>query len=494
MKKINYLKVWIFLVFFGLIGTFAAFSGQAPDVSGLADDIPEPPEAKQELPSPVPMIYEFIAGIMAGDQDRCLVNFDVKTFLSILFGKQIRLMSPSDFDELYAYQVQSQRNEFRFLSKVMNRLAKDAKFYYSNPRFHQKVQSKVVIKLKTTKGDYEFIIYCRYIDEKWYVYDYVLDGKRFSEIFKQGFGNMKLDDYIRSLRPFYDDDIRFRSWKNDEFGIAMRLPNYFLVKQKVNPGLLFSISALENQFLMQIQAAVYSKAQTLKQVAAEIKQTIMPLKPRLYDQWKTAIAGVDIGNVLFQFEKNGKLLFAHMVIIPIGEKLVVLNFYHNSLQLMKHFTNLREKILDSIKLTKVEALGGDMSIPADDASLPGKTPTEIQPYDDVSQPGGNMQPTMANNGNQPPQQVEEEIPPPPPEEEGLITPDTGVGVSPPEGDDDGNNPPGSPPKPPPPPDDQGDGGDDASVGDDNPPSPPDTGTSDPEYKSPDDGGGSEVTF
>ena len=60
----------------------------------------------------------------------------------------------------------------------------------------------------------------------------------------------------------------------------------------------------------------------LNQAANEIRQTIMPFKPKLFDQWKSDIGGVEMGQVIFQFEKNGKLLFTHMVIIPLKEKLL----------------------------------------------------------------------------------------------------------------------------------------------------------------------------
>ena len=86
----------------------------------------------------------------------------------------------------------------------------------------------------------------------------------------------------------------------------------------------------------------------------------MPFNPRLYDQWKADIAGVEIGNILFHFTQGNRILYCHMVLIPLGKKLVVLNFYHSTLQIMKHMTNIRETILRSLSLPKVEAAGGLM--------------------------------------------------------------------------------------------------------------------------------------
>ncbi|HNW37094.1 MAG TPA: hypothetical protein PKM25_19290, partial [Candidatus Ozemobacteraceae bacterium] len=401
------------------IGCPVLLHAQTADISGLADDIPEPPGSNQELPSPVPMIYEFVGGMMAGDQDKCLANFDVTTFMALLFGKPLKMMSPAEYTELYSYQVQLQRNEFRFLAKVMFRLAKDAKFNYSNPRFHGKAQCKVNIQLKTTKGTFGFVVYCRYAGDKWVVYDYALNEKRYSDTFKAAFGTLKIDDYLRRLRPFYDEEIRYRQIKNDAFGISLKIPDYFTIREKVSPALLYSLSGLDGQILVHVQAASYSRPQTLKQVAIEIKRSLMPYNPRLYDQWRTDIAGVDIGNVLFRFEKNGKTLYTHMIIIPMGQKLVVINFYHTSLQLMKHYSTIRDKVFESLRLPKIEAMGGDLSIPSDDAALPtaGKTPSELPPYGE-------------QNPASPPV---EEIPPPPPGEEGVLTPDTGLPPAPPSG-------------------------------------------------------------
>ena len=44
---------------------------------GLLADIPEPPNAKTELPSPIPMVYQFMGALMDGEYDVCLSNFDV---------------------------------------------------------------------------------------------------------------------------------------------------------------------------------------------------------------------------------------------------------------------------------------------------------------------------------------------------------------------------------------------------------------------------------
>ncbi|HEY9071745.1 MAG TPA: hypothetical protein VIV61_15915 [Candidatus Ozemobacteraceae bacterium] len=504
------------------IGCPALPAAQTVDVSDLADDIPEPTGASQELPSPIPMIYEFVGGMMAGEHDRCLANFDVSTFMTLLFGKPLKMMSPSEFSELYAYQIQSQRNEFRFLAKVMFRIGKDAKINYSNPRFHGKSQCKVNVKMKTTKGTFDFTVYCRYIEERWIVYDYALNDQRYSDSFKAAIAKIKIDDYVRMLRPFYDEEIRYRQIKNDEYGISLKVPDYLTIREKVSPALLYSISGMNGQMLIHVQAANYSRPQTLKQVAIEIKRSLMPFKPRLYDQWKTDIAGVDIGHVLFRFEKNGKILYTHMIIIPMGQKLVVLNFYHSSLQLMKHYSTIRDKIFESFRLPKIEAMGGDLSIPSDDTALPtaNRTPSELPPYGEQ---------TPAN----PPV---EEIPPPPPGEEGVLTPDTGLPPSdeapppPPADDENGELPPpppdeetGAVPPPPPaddaasetptPPADNGNGevpppppadGEDTSGDSQNPadlhgedqapPPPPPDDSGEVPPPPPDDGGSSDVTF
>lgn len=464
------------LMVFGTACPTALHAQQIDDLSTLADDIPEPPGAGQELPSPIPMIYEFVGGMMAGDFDKCLANFDVKTFMALMFGgKKLKYMSPSEYSELYSYQLQSQRNEFRFLTKVMYRLAKDAKFNYSNPRFHGKVQCKVNVQLRTTKGTFEFVVYCRFSGERWIVYDYALNGKRYSETFKGTIANVKMDDYLRQLRPFYDEEMRYRQLKNDAFGISMKVPEYVNIRDKVSPSILYSISGLNGQLLIHIQAATYSTPQTLKQVAAEIKRSIMPFKPKLYDQWRTDIAGVDIGHILFRFEKNGKMLYTHMIIIPMGQKLVVVNFYHSSLQLMKHYSTIRDKIFESLSLPKIEAMGGDLSIPSEDATLPsGKTtPSELPGYGDQA----------------PSSPPVEEIPPPPPGEEGTLVPDTGLPPDtteeppPPPSEENGEVPPpppadGSEVPPPPPPEDGSE---------EPPPPPPEDGSETPPAPPADDG-------
>lgn len=460
-KLTVFLVVGLWLIMGGM-GSGPAWA-QISDADGLVLDIPEPPGAKQELPSPIPMIYEFVGGLMGGDQDRCLSHFDVPTFLAIIFGAPLRRLSPAEYQELFAYQVQVQRNEFRFLSRIMHRMAKDAKFNYSNPRFHNNVQCKVVVQMRTTKGNHTLELYARYANERWAIYDYILDGKRFTQSFKEGLGNLKLDGYIASLRPFYDDFPGTRTIRNDEYGISLKVPSRFQVKEKLSPNLLASVTGLDGQFLLHVQAAQYSTAQTLSQVAAEIKNTILPFNPRLYDQWKTDIAGVDIGHVLFQFEKNGKTLFTHMVIIPMGKKLVVLNFYHGTLPLMKHMTNIRDKIFDSLTLTRIEGRGGELSLPGDDLGLPASPATgEMTPPPPAMDEPEPMAP--------PPPQEPPEIPPPGPDEEPEI--DTG--------------------EPPPPPGAGNATGEDQPEGDDYPPPPPPEPNAD--YLPPDESGGSEVSF
>jgi hypothetical protein len=427
---------------------------QLTDADGLMVDIPEPPEAGMELPTPVPMVYEFMNGVMQGNYDACLANFDVNTFLLLQFGRSVQRLGQAEMRELYAFQVQAQRNEFRFLSRVMNRVAPGAKINFSNPRYHKKVQSKIVVYLSTHKGKYEFEVYCRYSDDRWLVYDYVLNKRRFSQSFKEGLAGMRIDNYIASLRPFYEERGGLRTIDSPEFGIRLRVPSHFEVREKVSPALLASISGFDGQLLGHVQAAVYQQPQTLKQVAAEIKQTIMPFNPRLYDQWKTDIAGVDIGHVLFHFDKNDKRLYTHMIIIPMREKLVVLNFYHSSLQLMKHLTNLRERVFDSLNLTKIEAAGGELMIPADDLSLPSdNVATDLEPYAEPSH--GNvstdapMTPGSVDDDLPPPPTYDDpgdddEIPPPPPDDPSMLAPNT-------YGEGDEIPPPPDYPEPPPPP-------------------------------------------
>jgi len=494
-------KTSVFLVLVACMilgwGAHAPVLAQISDADGLALDIPEPPEAKQELPSPIPMVYEFVGGLMGGDQDKCLANFDVGTFLGQIFGPPLKRLNPSESQELFSYQVQTQRNEFRFLSRIMHRLAKDAKFNYSNPRSHNNIQSKIVVNMKTTKGNHVLELYARFGNDRWAIYDYILDGKRFTQGFKDGLGNLKLDGYIASLRPYYDRFPGTRTVKNDEYGISLKVPSRFHLKEKINPNLLATLSGLDGQFLLHVQAAQYSSPQNLNQVAGEIKNTILPFKPRLYDQWKTDIVGVDIGNVLFQFEKNGKMLFTQMVIVPMGSKLVVLNFYHGSLAVMKNLTNVREKILESLTLTKIEARGGDLSIPGDDLGLPSTgAPNEIPPVSDQYPTTDGGQPDTTATFAAP------EIPPPNPGEDMGINPDSGT--------DTPENPPPPPPDvseedPPPPPPDEGgdeippppppeDGSQSSGNEDEAPPPPPPPPPDDGDAPPPDQGDGSDVSF
>ncbi len=146
------------------------------------------------------------------------------------------------------------------------------------------------------------------------------------------------------------------------------VPSDYLIRENVSPALLASVGAFDGQFLMHVQAATYDEPQNLTQVGKAIKESLMPFQPRLFDQWKSELAGVEIGHVLFHFLKNNRRLFTHMVLIPLGKKLVVLNFYHGSLQLMKHMTNMRERIIESLSLPKIEAVGG---------ILPGEIPDEL---------------------------------------------------------------------------------------------------------------------
>lgn len=492
----------------------AAKGNVVDDDSGLVLDIPEPPEAKNELPSPIPMIYEFIGGLMAGDYDKCLTNFHVRTLLAITFPGQLKNLLEPDERELYAYQIQVQRSEFRFLARMLVRLAKGAEIKYSNPRF-QTNQCKVVVTMKTTRGIVELALYARYVDEKWQIYDYVLNNKRYSDAFRKGLTGMKVEDYIANLRPLYGPTKRFHDLKNDDFGFSMKIPDFFKVKEKVSPALLYSASGFGGQFLMHVQGAAYDQPRNLKQAAADIKQSIVAFKPKLYDQWKAEIGGIDIGNIMFQFEKNGKLLFTHMCIIPLGPRLLVLNFYHNSLPMLKNMSAMREKMLESIRLPKVEA-GAEVAIPAEDSSLPAgnqETPgttIEIQPSAPPTLPTTPPDtPQMANTNDNPPppppdtgDESGDNPPPPPPPDTGEGSMDTPPPPPPDTGDGSGDNP------PPPPPPDTGDGSGDTpppppdNGGEPTPP-PPDAGQDsgqqgstnpDPNYKPPEEGGGQEVSF
>ncbi len=477
----------LLVIFF--IMSAAMLTAQINDTDALLVDIPEPPEARSELPSPVPMVYQFMGALMDGEFDICLANFDVETFLTILFDRQIKRMGAEEFRELYSYQIQSHRNEFRFLAKVMNRVAKGAKISYSDPRYHKKVQSKIVIRLNTNRGKFEFVVYCRYSGERWMVYDYVLNGQRLSKTFLDALKGVRVSTYVSSLRPFYGDRRGFRPIRNKDFDFAIFVPNDFNVRESVSSALLASIDAFDGQFLMHIQAAVYDEPQTLPQVGKAIKETLMPFSPRLYDQWKSELAGIEIGNVLFHFIKNKKRLFTHMVIIPLGKRLIVLNFYHSTLQLLKHMTNLRERILETVALPKIEAMGG---------VLPGEIPDELTlsngaselGLDDDFEESGDItltpEPTTFSASSN--DFSDSEIPPPPEDDENMLRPDTYI--------DGGES---EYPEPPPPPDAEDEIGypsdDEAPSEDEVPPPPPgsygDGGDVDDDYY---DQGGSEVSF
>jgi hypothetical protein len=487
-------RIKAFVVIF-LVLTAPVLFSQISDADALLVDIPEPPGARSELPSPVPMVYQFMGALMDGEFDICLANFDVETFLEILFNRQLKRMSPEEYRELFSYQIQSHRNEFRFLAKVMNRVAKGAKISYSDPRYHKKVQSKVVIRLDTNRGRFEFVVYCRYHNNRWSVYDYVLNGQRLSRNFLDALRGVGVDNYTASLRPFYESKVGFRPIRNKEFDFAIMVPSKYQVRQDVSSALLAAVSAFNGQFLMHIQAATYDEPQTLSQVGKAIKETLMPFSPRLYDQWKSELAGVEIGNVLFHFLKNNKRLFTHMVIIPLGKKLVVINFYHSSLQLMKHMTNLREKMMETIALPKLEQAGGILpgEIP-DELTLSGSS-DELGLDDDEFGDSGDI--TLTPDFEEPSAPdssfYNSEIPPPTEvEADSMLTPDSYIDG----GDSDY-------PEPPPPPDMGGDDliMDDASVDypsdDEIPPPPPpgsygDGGDVDDDYYYMD--GGSEVSF
>ncbi len=364
-KKIsNILTAVVFL----LAALTSVAYAQIVDADGLLVDIPEPPGARSELPTPIPMVYEFMGGLMAGEFDICLANFDVQTFLALIFDRQIKRMNAAEYRELFAFQIQTHRNEFRFLSKIMNRVAGGAKIDYSNPRYHNKVQSKIVVRIDTTRGKFEFVVYCRYLNDRWYIYDYVLNNQRLTQTFKDALKGIGIDNYVAGLRPFYGEKRGFRPIRNREFEFSFMVPNDYLVRENISPALLASVGAFDGQFLLHVQAATYDAPQNLSQVGKAIKESLMPFQPRLFDQWKSELAGVEIGHVLFHFMKNNRRLFTHMVLIPLGRKLVVMNFYHGSLQMMKHMTNLREKILETLSLPKIEAYGGIM---------PGEIPDEL---------------------------------------------------------------------------------------------------------------------
>lgn len=477
--------------------------GQIKDADALLVDIPEPPGARSELPSPVPMVYQFMGALMDGEFDICLANFDVETFLAILFERQIQRMSPDEYKELYSMQIQSHRNEFRFLAKVMNRVAKGAKISYSDPRYHKKVQSKIVIRLNTNRGKFEFVVYCRFNNERWTVYDYVLNGQRLSKTFRSALQGVGVSNYMSGLRPFYGEKRGFRPIRNRDYDFSILVPSEFQIRENVSPALLASVDAFNGQFLMHVQAATYDEPQALPQVGKAIKETLMPFSPRLYDQWKSELAGVEIGNVLFHFLKNNKRLFTHMVIIPLGKKLIVLNFYHSSLQLLKHMTNLRERILETVALPKLEAVGGILpgEIP-DELTLSGSgnelgldEDSDFEDSGDITLTPDEPDTTYVDSGNSDNSgdisynpADSSEIPPPTGDEQAdMLTPDSYIEG----GDSDYPDP------PPPPPDDDISYPDDSDVPP--PPPPPDgtygdgTGTDDDDYYY-DSNGGSEVSF
>ncbi len=514
----TYVYPFIFLVL--LVSAPIFCQAQVVDANALLVDIPEPPGARSELPSPVPMVYEFMGGVMDGEYDKCLSNFHVRSFLEILFGRQLSRLSPAESQELYSYQVQTHRNEFRFLAGIMNRVAKGAKISYSDPRYHKKVQAKIVIRLHTTKGKFEFVVYCRFAEERWWVYDYILNGQRLSHVFRSALKNVRVNTYTNSLKPFYKDKRGFRPIRNKEYDLSIYVPNTFKIKEKVSPALLAAVSAFGGQFLLHIQAAQYDEPQTLSQVGQSIKDSLMPFQPRLYDQWKSELAGVEIGHVLFHFLKGGKRLYTHMVIVPLGKKLIVLNFYHNSLQMLKHMTNLREKMIESLALPKIEASGGvlpgefpdEITLNAsndfgslesgndfggNDIKVSSDMPSELEPPSGFDVDDDNYVDEFSDPSNLDP--GESEIPPPTEDEAaGMLTPDSyGSGG----GNDDYPEPP-----PPPPLDDEdmGVAQDNTYGGDDEIPPPPPPGSygdgsgsvggDDDDYFTPEPGEGSEVSF
>ena len=328
---------------------------------GLLADIPEPPNAKTELPSPIPMVYQFMGALMDGEYDVCLSNFDVQTFLDLLYGKNLTRLEKDEYNELFSYQTQTHRNEFRFLSKVMNRVAAGARIDYSDPRYGKiKSQCKIMIRLDTNRGRFDYEVFCRYTRKRWYVYDYVLNKQRLTQVFRDSINGVSVTRYLDSLRPFYGPIKGTRPLRNKEYEFSMFVPTNYQLREKISPTLLATLSGLNGTFLLHVQAANYDTPQTLAQVGKAIKDTLMPFNPRLYDQWKADIAGVEIGNILFHFTQGNRILYCHMVLIPLGKKLVVMNFYHSTLQIMKHMTNIRESILRSLALPKVEAAGGLM--------------------------------------------------------------------------------------------------------------------------------------
>lgn len=361
MQKNNLLiKFIIALLLFVPMAKVSVAQINNRDSKGLLDDIPEPPNAKTELPSPIPMVYLFMGALMEGEYDTCLSNFDVQTFLELLYGKTLTRLEKDEYNELFAYQIQTHRNEFRFLSKIMNRVANGARIDYSNPRFNGKTQCKVVIRLDTNRGRFDYQVFCRYTRGRWYVYDYILNQQRLTQVFRDSIQGISVSKYIDTLRPFYAPIKGTRPLRNKEYEFSMLVPSKYELREKISPSLLATLTTLNGQFLLHVQAANYDTPQTLAQVGKAIKDTLMPFNPRLYDQWKADIAGVEIGNVLFHFTQGNRILYCHMVLIPLGKKLVVLNFYHSTLQIMKHMTNIRDTIIKSLTLPRIEAAGGVM--------------------------------------------------------------------------------------------------------------------------------------
>ena len=349
----------IFSVFLMIVPMATVSVAQIPnDPNGLLADIPEPPGAKTELPSPIPMVYQFMGALMDGNYDVCLSNFDVETFLKLLYGNGLKRLEKEERRELLSYQIQTHRSEFRFLAKVMNRVAGGARIDYSDPRYHGKVQSKVVVRLDTNRGRFEFHVFCCYSRGRWYVYDYILNNQRLTRTFRDNIKGVNASKYLESLRPFYGETRGTRPLRNKEYEFSMLIPSNYQLQENVSPTLLATLSALNGQFLLHVQAAKYDTPQTLAQVGKAIKETLMPFNPRLYDQWKADIAGVEVGNILFHFTQGNRLLYCHMVLVPLGKKLVVFNFYHSTLQIMKHMSNIRENMIRTLSLPRIEAAGG----------------------------------------------------------------------------------------------------------------------------------------
>ncbi len=320
----------------------------------LLQDIPEPPNASRELASPVPVVYNFMEALTEGEFDKVLSYFDVQTFLELIFGQNIlRTLNKEQYGELFAYQVQSQRSEFRFLSSIIHRVADGARLEYSDPRYHGKVQSKIVVRMLTSRGMYLFEVYCSYRNNEWKVYDYQMNNQRLTRVFISSLKNVPVSQYISLLGKYYGNVPIDRKIKNTQYGIEMTVPSSFDLAENVSPVLLASLAAYNGHFLMHMQASEYPEILTLPKVGQAIKDTLMPFSPRLYDQWKGYIADVEIGNVLFNFKQGVNTLYAHMVLIPLRKNLIILNFYHTSLAQMKHMSNLREAMIRTLALPSV---------------------------------------------------------------------------------------------------------------------------------------------